>query len=59
MVRDDPVSLTDLGHRGDGETGSYVELSERFFVEATEARVPLDIRVLGALRSPSEIDLYV
>ena len=37
----------------------YVELSERFFLEATEAPVPLDIRVLRALRSPFEIDIYV
>ncbi len=44
---------------GDSGSGSYVELSERFFVEATEAPVPLDIRVLRALRSPFEIDLYV
>ena len=44
---------------GDQHSGSYVELSERFFVEATEAPVPLDIRVLRALRSPFEIDLYV
>jgi hypothetical protein len=43
----------------DSGSGSYVELSERFFVEATEAPVPLDIRVLRALRSPFEIDLYV
>ena len=38
---------------------SYVELSERFFLEATAAPVPLDIRVLRALRSPFEIDIYV
>lgn len=44
---------------GSTENGSFVELSERFFVEATEAPVPLDIRVLRALRSPFEIDLYV
>lgn len=34
-------------------------LSERFFKEATEAPVPLDLRVLRALRSPFEIDIYV
>jgi hypothetical protein len=36
-----------------------VVLSERFFREATEATVPLDLRVLRALRSPFEIDIYV
>jgi Plasmid encoded RepA protein len=36
-----------------------VVLSERFFREATEAPVPLDLRVLRALRSPFEIDIYV
>jgi hypothetical protein len=41
------------------ESGSFVELSERIFFEATEAPVPLDIRVLRALRSPFEIDLSV
>ena len=39
--------------------GSYVDLSERFFREATAAPVPLDLRVLRALRSPFEIDIYV
>jgi hypothetical protein len=39
--------------------GSRVVLSERFFREATEAPVPLDLRVLRALRSPFEIDIYV
>ena len=36
-----------------------VVLSERFFREASEAPVPLDLRVLRALRSPFEIDIYV
>jgi len=39
--------------------GSHVRLSDRFFREATEAPVPLDLRVLRALRSPFEIDIYV
>lgn len=39
--------------------GARVSLSERFFREATEAPVPLDLRVLRALRSPLEIDIYV
>lgn len=39
--------------------GSFVELSGRFFREATGAPVPLDLRVLRALRSPFEIDIYV
>ncbi len=34
-------------------------LSDRFYREATEAPVPLDLRVLRALRSPFEIDIYV
>ncbi len=38
---------------------SFVELSERFFREATGAPVPIDIRVLRALRSPFEIDIYI
>jgi hypothetical protein len=45
--------------RGEATWGSHVELSERFFREATEAPVPLDLRVLRALRSPFEIDIYV
>ncbi len=46
---------------GKGEVvwGSHVLLSDRFFREATEAPVPLDLRVLRALRSPFEIDFYV
>jgi Plasmid encoded RepA protein len=44
---------------GDTSWGSHVVLSERFFREATEAPVPLDLRVLRALRSPFEIDIYV
>jgi hypothetical protein len=46
---------------GKGETawGSHVVLSDRFYREATEAPVPLDLRVLRALRSPFEIDIYV
>jgi len=43
----------------DAAWGSHVVLSERFFKEATEAPVPLDLRVLRALRSPFEIDIYV
>ena len=43
----------------DAYWGSHVVLSERFFREATEAPVPLDLRVLRALRSPFEIDIYV
>jgi hypothetical protein len=45
--------------KGDAAWGSHVLLSERFFREATEAPVPLDLRVLRALRSPFEIDIYV
>ncbi len=45
--------------QGDATWGSHVVLSERFFREATEAPVPLDLRVLRALRSPFEIDIYV
>ncbi len=44
---------------GDASWGSHVVLSERFFREASEAPVPLDLRVLRALRSPFEIDIYV
>ncbi|HVS61886.1 MAG TPA: replication protein RepA [Thermoanaerobaculia bacterium] len=44
---------------GNAAWGSHVVLSERFFREATEAPVPLDLRVLRALRSPFEIDIYV
>jgi hypothetical protein len=44
---------------GDASWGSHLVLSERFFREATEAPVPLDLRVLRALRSPFEIDIYV
>jgi Plasmid encoded RepA protein len=43
---------------GDTSWGSHVVLSERCFREATEAPVPLDLRVLRALRSPLEIDIY-
>jgi hypothetical protein len=43
----------------DADSSSFVELSERFFLEATQSPVPLDIRVLRTLRSPFEIDLYV
>ncbi len=39
--------------------GSHVVLSDRFFREATEALVPVDLLVLRALRSPFEIDIYV
>ena len=45
--------------KGDADWGSHVVLSERFFREAAEAPVPLDLRVLRALRSPFEIDIYV
>jgi hypothetical protein len=47
--------------RADGEARwrSHVVLSDRYFREATEAPVPLDLRVLRALRSPFEIDIYV
>ena len=40
---------------GNGEAGwgSHVVLSDRFYREATEAPVPLDLRVLRALRRPS------
>lgn len=44
---------------GDAYWGSHVVLSERFFRESTETPVPLDLRVLRALRSPFEIDIYV
>ncbi len=33
--------------------------ADGFYREATEAPVPLDLRVLRALRSPFEIDIYV
>jgi hypothetical protein len=36
---------------GNTSWGSHVVLSERFYREATEAPVPLDLRVLRALRS--------
>ena len=45
--------------KGEPAWGSHVVLSERFFREAAEAPVPLDLRVLRALRSPFEIDIYV
>lgn len=45
--------------KGEATWGSHVLLSDRFFREATEAPVPLDLRVLRALRSPFEIDIYV
>ena len=45
--------------KGEAAWGSHVVLSERYFQEATEAPVPLDLRVLRALRSPFEIDIYV
>ena len=45
--------------KGEAACGSHVLLSDRFFREATEAPVPLDLRVLRALRSPFEIDLHV
>ena len=45
--------------KGEPAWGSHVVLSERFFREAAEAPVPLDLRVLRALRSPFEIDTYV
>jgi len=45
--------------KGEAAWGSHVVLSERFYREATEAPVPLDLRVLRALRSPFEIDIYV
>jgi hypothetical protein len=45
--------------QGEAAWGSHVVLSDRFFREATEAPVPLDLRVLRALRSPFEIDIYV
>jgi hypothetical protein len=45
--------------QGDSAWSSHVVLSERFFREATEAPVPLDLRVLRALRSPFEIDIHV
>lgn len=44
--------------KGEAAWGSHVVLSDRFFREATEAPVPLDLRVLRALRSPFEIDIY-
>ncbi len=45
--------------KGEAAWGSHVVLSDRFYREATEAPVPLDLRVLRALRSPFEIDIYV
>jgi hypothetical protein len=45
--------------KGEAAWGSHVILSDRYFQEATEAPVPLDLRVLRALRSPFEIDIYV
>jgi len=38
--------------------GSFVELSSEFFHEVVERPVPLDLRVLRALRSPLALDLY-
>jgi hypothetical protein len=45
--------------KGETARGSHVVLSDRFYREATEAPVPLDLRVLRAFRSPFEIDIYV
>ncbi len=45
--------------KGEAAWGSHVVLSDRFFREPTGAHVPLDLRVLRALRSPFEIDIYV
>lgn len=45
--------------KSDAARASHVVLSERFFQEATETPVPLDLRVLRSLRSPFEIDIYV
>ena len=44
--------------KGEAAWGSHVVLSDRLYREATEAPVPLDLRVLRALRSPFEIDIY-
>jgi hypothetical protein len=38
--------------------GSYVELSPQFFLSIIERPVPVDLRVLRALRSPLALDLY-
>jgi len=45
--------------KGEAAWGSHVVLSDRFCREATEAPVLLDLRVLRALRSPFEIDIFV
>jgi hypothetical protein len=38
--------------------GSYVELSQDFFRDIVERPVPVDLRVLRALRSPLALDIY-
>ncbi len=38
--------------------GSFVELSSGFFHAVTERPVPVDLRVLRALRSPLALDIY-
>jgi hypothetical protein len=38
--------------------GSYVELSQDFFRAVVERPVPVDLRVLRALRSPLALDIY-
>ena len=56
----EPRSVSDPRPRKrEAPWGSHVVLSDRFYREATEAPVPLDLRVLRALRSPFEIDIYV
>ncbi len=45
--------------KGEAAWGSHVLLTNRFFREATEAPVPLDLRALHALRSPFEVDICV
>lgn len=39
--------------------GSYVELSDEFFRSIIEHPVPIDLKVLRALRSPFALDIYV
>ena len=38
--------------------GSFVELSSGFFQAVTERPIPVDLRVLRALRSPLALDIY-
>jgi hypothetical protein len=39
-------------------SGSFVELSQEFFQSVVDRPVPIDLRVLRALRSPLALDIY-